>query len=64
MNLAVFGCDYATAGAAKLAIVDSHSFWVYGYFEEARLPHVRVSDPAEVPRAARACAREDRLDAG
>ncbi|MBB5506369.1 multidrug resistance efflux pump [Paraburkholderia sp. JPY681] len=35
MNLAVFGCDYATAGAAKLAIVDSHSFWVYGYFEEA-----------------------------
>ncbi|EEA00331.1 efflux transporter, RND family, MFP subunit [Burkholderia sp. H160] len=47
-NLSVFGGDYATAGAAKLAIVDSHSFWVYGYFEETKLPHVRVGDQAEV----------------
>ncbi|WP_280519182.1 HlyD family secretion protein [Paraburkholderia aspalathi] len=37
-----------TAGSAKLAIVDSHSFWVYGYFEETKLPHVRVGDKAEV----------------
>ncbi|APA84344.1 HlyD family secretion protein [Paraburkholderia sprentiae WSM5005] len=47
-NLSVFRGDYASAGAAKLAIVDSHSFWVYGYFEETKLPHVRVGDPAEV----------------
>ncbi|WP_233802379.1 efflux RND transporter periplasmic adaptor subunit [Paraburkholderia sp. HP33-1] len=47
-NLSVFSGDYATAGAAKLAIVDSHSFWVYGYFEETKLPHVRVGDQAEV----------------
>jgi RND family efflux transporter MFP subunit len=47
-NLAVFRGDYASAGAAKLAIVDSHSFWVYGYFEETKLPHVRVGDQAEV----------------
>ncbi|RZF24598.1 HlyD family secretion protein [Paraburkholderia sp. UYCP14C] len=47
-NLSVFRGDYATAGAAKLAIVDSHSFWVYGYFEETKLPHVRVGDQAEV----------------
>ena len=47
-NLSVFRGDYATAGAAKLAIVDSHSFWVYGYFEETKLPHVRVGDKAEV----------------
>jgi multidrug resistance efflux pump len=47
-NLAVFRGDYATSGAAKLAIVDSHSFWVYGYFEETKLPHVRVGDQAEV----------------
>ncbi len=47
-NLNVFRGDYATAGAAKLAIVDSHSFWVYGYFEETKLPHVRVGDKAEV----------------
>ncbi|CAH2907542.1 MAG: Tetrapartite efflux system, membrane fusion component FusE-like =_ FusE of FusABCDE system [uncultured Paraburkholderia sp.] len=47
-NLNVFRGDYATAGAAKLAIVDSHSFWVYGYFEETKLPHVRIGDKAEV----------------
>ncbi|NML29677.1 efflux RND transporter periplasmic adaptor subunit [Paraburkholderia antibiotica] len=47
-NLSVFRGDYATAGNAKLAIVDSHSFWVYGYFEETKLPRVRVGDKAEV----------------
>ncbi|BAN22845.1 efflux RND transporter periplasmic adaptor subunit [Caballeronia insecticola] len=47
-NLNVFRGDYATAGAAKLAIVDSHSFWVYGYFEETKLPHVRVGDHASI----------------
>ncbi|MGF6937980.1 multidrug resistance efflux pump [Paraburkholderia sp. UCT70] len=47
-NLSVFRGDYASAGAAKLAIVDSHSFWVYGYFEETKLPHVRVGDQAEM----------------
>jgi len=47
-NLNVFRGDYATAGAAKLAIVDSPSFWVYGYFEETKLPHVHVGDKAEV----------------
>jgi RND family efflux transporter MFP subunit len=47
-NLAVFQGDYATAGSAKLAIVDSHSFWVYGYFEETKLPHVNVGDKAEM----------------
>ena len=47
-NLSVFRGDYASAGAAKLAIVDSHSFWVYGYFEETKLPHVRIGDKAEM----------------
>jgi RND family efflux transporter MFP subunit len=47
-NLNVFRGDYATAGAAKLAIVDSHSFWVYGYFEETKLPHLHIGDKAEV----------------
>ncbi|MFT4064147.1 efflux RND transporter periplasmic adaptor subunit [Paraburkholderia sp.] len=47
-NLSVFRGDYASAGAAKLAIVDSHSFWVYGYFEETKLPRVRIGDKAEV----------------
>ena len=47
-NLNVFRGDYATAGTAKLAIVDSHSFWVYGYFEETKLPHVRIGDRAQI----------------
>ncbi len=47
-NLEVFQGDYATAGAAKLAIVDSHSFWVYGYFEETKLPHVNIGDKAQM----------------
>jgi RND family efflux transporter MFP subunit len=47
-NLNVFQGDYATAGAAKLAIVDSHSFWVYGYFEETKLPHVKIGDKAQM----------------
>ncbi len=47
-NLSVYRGDYATAGAAKFAIVDSHSFWVYGYFEETKLPRVRIGDKAEI----------------
>jgi RND family efflux transporter MFP subunit len=47
-NLNVFRGDYATAGTPKLAIVDSHSFWVYGYFEETKLPHVKVGNQAEI----------------
>jgi RND family efflux transporter MFP subunit len=47
-NLSVYRGDYATAGAARLAIVDSHSFWVYGYFEETKLPHVQIGDKAEI----------------
>lgn len=47
-NLNVFRGDYATAGNAKLAIIDSHSFWVYGYFEETKLPRVKLGAPAEM----------------
>ena len=47
-NLQVFRGDYAIAGTAKMAVVDSHSFWVYGYFEETKLPRVKVGDKAEM----------------
>lgn len=47
-NLNVYRGDYAIAGTAKLAVVDSNSFWVYGYFEETKLPHVRVGDKADI----------------
>ena len=47
-NLNVYRGDYATIGAAKLAIVNSHSFWVYGYFEETKLPRVALGAKAEI----------------
>jgi multidrug resistance efflux pump len=47
-NLNLFPGDYATAGAARMALIDAHSFWVYGYFEETKLPGVRVGDAAKM----------------
>lgn len=40
--------DYATVGETKVAIVDAHSFWVVGYFEETKLRHIRVGDTAHI----------------
>ncbi|CAD5108716.1 efflux RND transporter periplasmic adaptor subunit [Zestomonas carbonaria] len=47
-NLAVYAGDYARAGEPQLAVVDRHSFWIYGYFEETKLPHLREGDPVDV----------------
>jgi multidrug resistance efflux pump len=47
-NLNIFRGNYATVGSARLAIVDSRSFWVYAYLEETKLPKVRIGDKAEV----------------
>jgi multidrug resistance efflux pump len=40
--------DYVTAGQARIAIVDSDSFWVAGYFEETKLRHIHVGEPARI----------------
>lgn len=40
--------DYATAGETKVAIIDAHSFWVVGYFEETKLRHIRVGNTAHI----------------
>jgi multidrug resistance efflux pump len=47
-NLNLYPGDFATAGVARMALIDSHSFWVYGYFEETKLQHVHVGDQAVV----------------
>ena len=47
-NLLVRPGDFAQVGAAKLAVIDQHSFWVYGYFEEHKLNLIRIGDEAEV----------------
>lgn len=47
-NLNVHRGDYARIGEAKMAVVDRDSFWVYGFFEETKLPHVKIGDPADM----------------
>lgn len=40
--------DYAVAGSTNIYVVDGHSFWVTGYFEETKLPGVWVGAPASI----------------
>lgn len=47
-NLDLRPGDYATAGRAVFAIIDRKSIHVVGYFEETKLPRVRVGDPVRV----------------
>src|SRR5690606_20229517 len=47
-NLNIHRGDYARTGEPVMAVVDEHSFWVYGFFEETKLPHVKVGDEAEL----------------
>ncbi|RUL78985.1 biotin/lipoyl-binding protein [Dyella choica] len=47
-NLNLYPGDYTSAGAARIAMIDEHSFWVYGYFEETKLPGVRIGDRAQI----------------
>ena len=47
-NLLVRPGDFAQIGTPKLAVIDQHSFWVYGYFEEHKLALMQVGDPAEI----------------
>ncbi|MCW2269799.1 MULTISPECIES: efflux RND transporter periplasmic adaptor subunit [Pseudomonas] len=47
-NLNVHRGDYARTGEPKMAVIDKESFWVYGFFEETKLPRVKVGDEAEL----------------
>jgi multidrug resistance efflux pump len=40
--------DYVDAGKPLFALIDSDSFYVDGYFEETKLPRIKVGDPARV----------------
>ena len=40
--------DYADTGKPLFALVDSHSFYVIGYFEETKLRHIREGAPAQI----------------
>jgi multidrug resistance efflux pump len=45
-NLQLRTGDYATKGTRNIALVDSDSFWVAGYFEETKLAGIHVGDKA------------------
>ena len=47
-NLNVHRGDYARVGEAKMAVIDKNSYWVYGYFEETKLPYIREGDPVDM----------------
>jgi multidrug resistance efflux pump len=40
--------DQAVANSPIVALVDSNSFWVFGYFRESEIEHIRIGDPARV----------------
>jgi multidrug resistance efflux pump len=40
--------DYIDAGKPLFALIDSDSFYVDGYFEETKLPRIKIGDPARV----------------
>src|SRR5689334_16767868 len=47
-NLNVRVGDFASTGQATMALIDSHSFWINGYFEETKLARVQEGDEAEI----------------
>ena len=47
-NLSLRTGDFVNAGAPRMALIDSDSFWVYGYFEETKINGVHVGDPARI----------------
>ncbi|WP_410013534.1 biotin/lipoyl-binding protein [Sodalis sp. RH24] len=40
--------DYAVAGQPNIALLDAHSFWITGYFEETKLYGIHPGAPAQV----------------
>ncbi|MFZ4832973.1 efflux RND transporter periplasmic adaptor subunit [Rouxiella sp. Mn2063] len=47
-NLQTRKGNYAIAGTPLVALVDIHSFYVLGYFEETKLKHIKVGDKANI----------------
>src|ERR1700761_5997157 len=47
-NLRLRVGDYANAGQPRVAVIDSDSFWISGYFEETKLGKIKPGDPARI----------------
>lgn len=48
VNVTLRPGDYATAGQPRMALIDVGTLHVDGYFEETKLPNIRVGAPASV----------------
>lgn len=48
LNLQLAEGNYVNTGTPVMALVKADSFYVTGYFEETKTPHIRVGDPARV----------------
>ncbi len=49
LNLQLAEGNYVNAGNPVMALVKADSFYVTGYFEETKTPHIQVGDPADHP---------------
>lgn len=47
-NLSLRPGDYVSAGAARIALIDTDSLRVEGYFEETKLPRIHPGDKASI----------------
>ncbi|ASW06382.1 HlyD family secretion protein [Rhizobium sp. 11515TR] len=47
-NLSLRPGDYVSAGTAKVALIDSDSLRVEGYFEETKLPRIQIGDEVHI----------------
>ena len=47
-NLRLAEGNYVNAGQSVMALVDDSTFYVQAYFEETKLPRIRVGDPVKV----------------
>src|SRR3546814_1704211 len=47
-NLRLAEGNYVNAGQPVMALIDDSTFYVQAYFEETKLPRIRVGDPVNV----------------
>jgi multidrug resistance efflux pump len=48
INLTMEEGDYVSKGVDRLAIIDTSSYYLTGYFEETKIPSIHVGDPVDI----------------
>jgi multidrug resistance efflux pump len=48
INLTMEEGDYVNRGVDRLAIIDTSSYYLTGYFEETKIPSIHVGDPVDI----------------